>query len=277
MRLRQIILNLLSNALKFTDKGKVVISVRLLAQENEKLVIEFKITDSGIGIPAVKLNNIFNNFEQAFEQTSSLYGGTGLGLAISKQLVERQGGSISVKSEMGKGSVFSFTLAFDEANTETTTAVESTNDAPHALKDVSVLVAEDLPLNQLLLKIILGDLGFEIDIVGNGKLAVEKLASVIKEAQDSSVANNTAGKRSRAYDVILMDLQMPEMNGFEATTYIRNKMKSQIPIIALTADVTTVDVEKCLAAGMDDYISKPIDEDLLLSKIVKVLRNKREA
>ena len=117
------------------------------------------------------------------------------------------------------------------------------------IKNIKVLVVEDIALNQLLMKTLLDDFGFECDIAGNGKIAIEKL-------------------QNKSYDIILMDLQMPEMNGFEATEYIRNKMNSQIPIIALTADVTTVDLQKCKAVGMNDYISKPVDEKLLYSKIV---------
>ncbi len=122
-----------------------------------------------------------------------------------------------------------------------------------ALANIKVLVAEDIALNQLLIKLILSDFGFEFDIAGTGKIAIEKL-------------------QQNRYDIVLMDLQMPEMNGFEATDYIRNVMKSNIPIIALTADVTTVDVEKCKAVGMNDYISKPIEEKLLFSKMAKFLK-----
>jgi CheY-like chemotaxis protein len=121
------------------------------------------------------------------------------------------------------------------------------------MKNINVLVAEDMPLNQLLIKIILVDFGFEVDIAGNGKIAIEKL-------------------QQNKYDIVLMDLQMPEMNGFDATAYVRNTMNSDIPIIALTADVTSIDVEKARAVGMNDYISKPVDEQLLYSKIIKVLQ-----
>lgn len=259
LRLRQIILNLVSNAVKFTSKGKIIMSVKKLSEDIKKITIEFKVTDTGIGIPKDKLSNIFNNFEQATKETSSSYGGTGLGLAIVKQLVELQGGIIIVNSEIGKGSTFGFVLSFDknpsnsliESNDENDLVQTNPNDS-QKLENIRVLVVEDMALNQLLIKIILADFDFEVDIAENGKIAVQKL-------------------NSATYDIVLMDLQMPEMNGFEATTYIRNEMRSQIPIIALTADVTTVDIEKCLAVGMNDYISKPIDELLLYSKIVKSL------
>ena len=251
-RLHQIILNLLSNAVKFTNEGRITVSVDLLDEDDEKVTIEFSVKDTGIGIPENKIDKIFNNFEQVSAFTSRVYGGTGLGLAISKQLVELQGGSISVKSDLGKGSTFSFILNFEK--TSDTIEIESDSiEFVTEIKNLNVLVVEDVTLNQLLLKTILNDFGFKYDIADNGKIAIDKL-------------------QSNTYDIILMDLMMPEMNGFEATEYIRNKMDSKIPIIALTADVTTVDIEKCKAYGMNDYISKPIDEKLLLNKIVSLVK-----
>jgi len=260
MRLRQIILNLLSNAVKFTLKGKINFRVTVLKEYDEKIKIEFKIIDTGIGIRKERLCNIFNNFEQADTETSSLFGGSGLGLAIVKQLVELQGGTILVESEPGVGSTFGFVLTFDKSTSkseiETVKIPEQIQNiylTDNELKKVRVLVVEDMALNQLLIKIILLEFGFEIETVENGQLAIEKM-------------------KKNVYDIVLMDLQMPVMNGFEATAYIRDTMKSQIPIIALTADVTTVDVDKCKAVGMNDYISKPIDEKILYSKIMKCLK-----
>jgi len=253
VRLHQILLNLLSNAVKFTAKGKITVAVRLLHEDKKKATIEFAITDTGTGIPEDKLESIFENFQQATSSTSSTFGGTGLGLAICKQLVEKQGGSILVKSKVDEGSTFSFTLSFQKTNEEGKKEngeieLEKEN------KVIKVLLVEDVKLNQLLMKIILDDFKFKYDIADNGKIAVEKL-------------------QTETYDIILMDLQMPEMNGFEATEYIRNTMKSKIPIIALTADVTTVDVEKCKAAGMNDYVSKPLDERILYAKIIELLKS----
>jgi PAS domain S-box-containing protein len=247
-RLHQIILNLISNAVKFTTKGKITVNVKLLHQNEEKATVEFTITDTGIGIPENKLTKIFDNFQQASRDTSRLYGGTGLGLAIVKNLVEAQGGNIKVKSKINEGTAFSFVLDFKKTKAEVLADTEIM-ELDREIKDIKVLVVEDMALNQLLMKTLLDDFGFERDIVNNGKLAIEKL-------------------KAKAYDIILMDLQMPEMNGFETTEYIRKTMQSKIPIIALTADVTTVDLEKCKAAGMDDYIAKPVDERLLYSKIV---------
>lgn len=250
MRLRQIMLNLMSNAVKFTSGGKIKISVRLLKEDKKKATLEFAIADTGIGIPSAKIATIFENFQQASTGTSKMYGGTGLGLAIAKQLVELQGGSIAVKSKIDEGSTFSFIMIFQKTkdgvieNAATESVPKETE-----TKNIKVLVVEDIAFNQLLMKTLLDDFGFEHDIASNGKIAIEKLQ------------NNT-------YDVILMDLQMPEMDGFEATDYIRNTMNLNIPIIALTANVTTVDLEKCKAVGMNDYISKPVEEKLLYQKIV---------
>jgi len=252
IRFHQILINLLSNAIKFTAKGKIMVSVNLLSEDVEKVTLEIKVTDTGIGIAQNKMVTIFENFEQAQTNISTLYGGTGLGLAIVKQLVEKQGGTISVISKVDEGSTFSFILSFEK----TTASMVLENETGHyetEIKPLKVLVVEDVKLNQLLLKIILEDFKFDYDIADNGQMAIEKL-------------------QVNSYDIILMDLQMPIMNGFEATKYIRHKMNLQIPIIALTADVTTVDLEKCKAVGMNDYASKPLDEKILYSKILELVK-----
>ena len=254
VRLHQILLNLLSNAVKFTHKGKIEISVDLKHHDEESVTIEFAVADSGIGIDVTKIDSIFQPFEQAGFSTSNSYGGTGLGLAIVKQLIESQGGSIVLKSKINEGSTFSFTLPFGKTKIK----AENNAEAPISysqIENLRVLVAEDVALNQLLIKIILNDFGFEHEVVSNGKIAIDRL-------------------QENEYDIILMDMQMPVMNGFEATDYIRNILKSKIPIIALTADVTTVDVNKCIAFGMNDYISKPIEEKLLYNKMVELVHRK---
>ena len=252
VRLHQIILNLVSNAVKFTTKGKITVSVDLLHEDTDNVITQFSVTDTGIGIPEEKIGKIFENFQQASSGTSRLYGGTGLGLAIVKQLIEPQGGTIRVKSNLNEGSTFSFTLGFQKTNTDAELENEIM-ELDSEIKNIKVLVVEDIALNQLLMKTLLDDFGFDRDIAENGKIAIEKL-------------------KNKDYDIILMDLQMPEMNGFEATEYIRNTMNSNIPIIALTADVTTVDLAKCKAVGMNDYLAKPIDERVLYSKIVSILK-----
>ena len=251
VRLHQIILNLVSNAVKFTKAGTITVAVTLLEEDEAKVLVEFVVTDTGIGIGEDRMNTIFENFQQATSDTSRLFGGTGLGLAIVKQLVEAQGGSIHVKSRIEEGSDFCFLLSFKKTNEVAESEPASVlSDAP--LRSVKVLVVEDIALNQLLMRTLLDDFGFECDIAANGKLAIEKL-------------------QHKVYDIILMDLQMPELNGFEATEYIRKTLKLSIPIIALTADVTTADLAKCKSVGMDDYISKPVDERLLQSKIILFL------
>ncbi len=252
VRLHQVVLNLVSNAIKFTSHGKITVDVRMVSQDNEKAILRFSVSDTGIGIPPDRIESIFDNFQQATSGTSRLYGGTGLGLAIVKQLVTAQGGSIDVKSEVGKGSTFSFTLAFKKTK-EKILNPEDENEVDHkTAKNGRILVVEDVALNQLLMKTLLADFGYELEIAGNGRIAIEKL-------------------KDKKFDLILMDLQMPEMNGFAATEHIRNTLKLDLPIIALTADVTTVDLEKCKAIGMNDYISKPIDDKLLLKKLNKYL------
>jgi PAS domain S-box-containing protein len=252
VRLHQIILNLISNAIKFTLKGEIIVDISLLSEDDEKVLLEFSVADTGIGIAKNKITHIFENFQQATSETARLYGGTGLGLAIAKQLTESQGGTITVESILGKGSVFSVTLPFQKTHAEAASEIEI-EESDVTVENIKVLIVEDIPLNQLLMRTVLDEFGFEHDTADNGQVAIEKL-------------------RENSYDIILMDLHMPEMNGFEATEYIRKKMNSRIPIIALTADVTTADIKKCKSAGMNDYISKPLDEKLLYKKIIDLTK-----
>ena len=252
VRLHQIILNLVSNAVKFTTRGVITVGVKLLKEDEKTVAIQFNVSDTGIGITEHKIKTIFENFQQATSGTSRLYGGTGLGLAIVKQLVEGQNGDINVTSEVNEGSTFSFTLNFKKTKAEAELE-QVIVELDTEIKNIKILVVEDIALNQLLMKTLLDDFGFGCDIAANGKIAIEKL-------------------QNQTYDVILMDLQMPEMNGFDATEYIRKELNSKIPIIALTADVTTVDLAKCKAVGMNDYIAKPVDERLLYSKLIGLIK-----
>ncbi len=252
VRLHQIILNLVSNAVKFTIQGKIIVSVKLVEETDKDVIVEFAVSDTGIGIIESKIESIFENFQQASSGTSRIYGGTGLGLAIVKQLVEGQNGTINVTSVINEGSTFSFRLPFQKTNANVETP-EEIFALDTDLKNINVLVVEDIALNQLLMRTLLDDFGFNCDIAANGKIAIEKL-------------------RLKQYDIILMDLQMPIMNGFETTEYIRKTLNSDIPIVALTADVTTVDLDKCKEVGMNDYVSKPVDERLLYSKIIGILK-----
>ncbi len=258
VRLNQIMLNLVGNAVKFTSKGHIKVSISKIKDDAEQVTIRFDISDTGVGIPESDQKNIFEKFQQAGNTGKNVSGGTGLGLAIVKQLVELQGGRISVSSEINKGSTFSFLLSFKKTQEKIEhkpEAVEGPVLAEGAITGSRILLVEDIRPNQLLIKTLLEKYKCVIDIADNGRIAIEKL-------YDNS------------YDVVLMDLQMPEMNGIEATEYIRKIMQLDIPVIALTADVTTMNAKKCKTLGMNDYISKPVDEKILYSKILKFINRK---
>lgn len=255
-KLRQILLNLCGNSIKFTERGHVSIDIRLKEQENDNYTLLFIVTDTGIGIPESKLKTIFESFAQASGDTTRKYGGTGLGLTITKQLIELQGGAISVQSKENDGSQFLFTLSFKKESEllisdETPKTIIYTG-----LEGIKVLLAEDNSMNQILAKKILNKWNLEYEIAVNGKDAIEKL------------------NRSN-YDIILMDMHMPEMDGYEATRYIRKEMrppKSLVPIIAVTANAIMGEEEKCLAAGMNDYIAKPLNKEKLYKKMLILLK-----
>ena len=254
VRLHQVILNLVSNAVKFTSKGKITLQLNLLKEDAEKVDVQFSITDTGIGIAEDKLGLIFDNFQQAYTDSIQIFGGTGLGLSIVKKLIEAQGGSIAVKSKLGVGSSFTFNLPFYKTNESPVTEMQDGLLPSNTAGNINILVVEDIPLNQLLMKTLLAEMGFTYQVVGNAKEAIDNL--------QHTEAN---------FDIILMDLQMPEMDGFAAAGYIRNELKLDIPIIALTASVTAGSIEKCRAAGMNAYIGKPVDERLLLATIMNLL------
>ncbi len=260
VRLNQILLNLVSNAVKFTEKGVVHVVAKRVSEDEESIVIAFSVEDTGIGIPADKLESIFESFTQATYGTTRKFGGTGLGLAIAKQLVELQGGTMSVKSELKKGTTFTFTMPFLK-NTHATTGVEHKTPSKSGIhidnpianpEQIKVLLVEDNPINQLLSIKIFSRWGFELDIAENGKLALDKL-------------------EEHTYNLILMDLQMPEMDGYETTAYIRTQLHQydDLPIVAMTAHAIKDEKDKCLAIGMNDYISKPFDPKELYALIVK--------
>ncbi|MBG6063352.1 signal transduction histidine kinase/CheY-like chemotaxis protein [Flavobacterium sp. CG_9.1] len=251
-KLSQILVNLLGNALKFTEKGFVELVVTEVQETASECKLKFSIIDTGIGIPSDKVNSIFESFNQASNETTRKYGGTGLGLTITRNLVELQGGKISVESAVSKGSEFSFSLVYKKAEKGITMSPQLTNKtiAPDFLKEVKILLVEDNELNQLLAIKVFEKWGKEIDVAENGKKAIEKIEKT-------------------AYDIILLDIQMPEMDGIELANYIRSNMgeKAGIPIIALTAHATVEEERKCLENGMNDYLSKPYDFDVLLNKL----------
>lgn len=249
-RLTQIIINLVSNAIKFTEKGCVTVEA-ILSKNNDRVVdVLFKVTDTGIGIPEDKLDAVFERFNQASNDTTRKYGGTGLGLSIVKRLVELQGGTIRVESKLGKGSVFEFTLPLMQQTGELAKDLQANTTQTMApdKKGLRILLVEDNVINQKLAEKHLSNFGYSTDIAGNGKIALEKL-------------------QHSTYDLILMDMQMPEMDGYEAAVHIRNKMQLTIPIIAMTAHAMSGEKEKCMALGMNDYISKPFKAADLFQKI----------
>ncbi len=258
-RLSQILNNLIGNAIKFTEKGSVTLTVDVLEQDDASIFMEFSVVDTGIGISTEKLENIFDSFSQASSDTTRKYGGTGLGLAITKKLLELQDSQIMVESEPGKGSKFFFqlTLKPGKALPEENFSQQS-NRALQNLNGQKILLVEDNPVNVVVASQFLEDWGANIVVAENG----EKALAVLKE---------------QSFGLVLMDLQMPVMDGYEAAKRIRKELtKEQLPIIALTADAMQGVQEQIFEAGMNDYISKPFAPDDLYKKIVKNLRPEGE-
>lgn len=253
-RLSQVVLNLTANAIKFTSKGEVIVNAKLLSDEKDEVGIELMVKDTGIGIPKDKLATIFDAFTQANNDTARKYGGTGLGLSIVKQLASLQNGSVTVTSEEGKGACFYFKIKYKKAPASIDSYSTSLDVPIREVKKLNILLVEDNTMNQLLAMKVLSDWGWHVDMVENGIEAIEKLSQ-------------------KNFDIILMDIQMPEMDGYEATRQIRNKFsepKCNIPIMAMTAHVMPSEEEKCYKAGMNGYISKPFDTQTLYAKIVAI-------
>jgi signal transduction histidine kinase len=251
VKIKQILMNLIGNSVKFTKEGKVDVLMKYLGKKEDKNAIEIIVQDTGLGIPEDKLDAIFDSFKQADSSTTRKYGGTGLGLSIVKSLVELMGGSIKVESKLGEGSRFIVSLELEDAAATLDAVKKPKVSSFNDISKLKLLVAEDNNINREIIGLHLKKLGCHYDEVGNGILAVE-------------------GFESGQYDVILMDVQMPEMDGLEATRIIRNKEKAtncRIPIIALTASAMVEDIDKCLAAGMDAHISKPLKADKLRETI----------
>ena len=255
-RLNQILINLAGNAIKFTANGGVTIDINEINRQGNMSMLQFSIIDTGIGISEESISKIFDSFSQASSDTTRKFGGTGLGLTISKQLIELQGGTIQVKSELGKGTSFIFTIPYTIGEKKTGQEGPKHGDVNGVeLKGIRILLVEDNPFNQMVATDTLNDLipDLVIDIAENGLIALQMLS-------DSN------------YDVVLMDIQMPEMDGFEATKKIRemDAIKRATPIMAMTANVTPEEVSKCFEAGMDAYISKPFETQDLLNKLGKL-------
>jgi signal transduction histidine kinase/CheY-like chemotaxis protein len=253
VRLCQVITNLLSNAIKFTHKGSVILGYKTISETDAHTTIQFTVKDTGIGISNDKIDDIFEKFTQADQSTSSNYGGTGLGLTISKKLVELQGGKMDVISEPGKGSEFIFYLSFEKHVYVGSLPVPEKTANKKNLQGLKVLIAEDNKINAQVLSGFLKKWQVNFEIVGNGSDAVERLAH-------------------RDFDLILMDLQMPVMDGKEATLAIRNKKTASyfnIPIIALTADATSETQNTIDQYGFNQYLAKPFNPDALYRLLKK--------
>ncbi len=280
VRLRQVLLNLLGNAVKFTHKGEIIIGANVVDEDKNFITLHFYVSDTGIGIPEEKIHDIFTMFTQASSDTTRKYGGTGLGLAICKQLVELQGGEIYAKSKVGQGSTFAFQLRYKKYSevSEPVVKRDRTNQIPSFLQDAinsesfnqkngldstsiaepkpitnKILLAEDNEINQLLVVTMLKNWNYEIEVAFNGKEAVEKL-------------------QKEEFNLVLMDVHMPEMDGYQATKIIRETISKDLTIIAMTASALKGEAEKCIAAGMNDYIAKPFNKEAFKQKLASYLR-----
>ena len=248
-KLTQVLVNLVSNAVKFTNNGFVKVTAKLLEMDEVGQIIRFEVQDTGIGIQGENIDSIFKTFIQEDSTVSRKFGGTGLGLSISRSIIERMDGEIEVISEKGVGSVFHFTLRFLFAKQSSMTATSNKPSANQkSLKNCRILIAEDNPMNQMLISAILDKEEILYDITSNGERCIQRL----KESE---------------FDLILMDIQMPVMDGLLATKFIRNEMGSTIPIIALTANASKDDELIYRDAGMNDHLSKPFRQDALFEKI----------
>jgi len=256
VRLTQILVNLVNNAIKFTASGAIKINVSADYQKEDRIDILFSIKDTGIGIPANKVEAIFDRFQQADEDTTRKYGGTGLGLSIVKQLVDLQNGTIRVTSVLNEGTEFVFSIPYTIARESTgheDLKLYSSGETDLMDSHLKILVAEDNVMNQSLMGHLLSYWNIAFDIVKNGEEAIEAL-----QQQD--------------YRLLLMDIQMPLMDGYTATLKIRNELGMNIPIIAMTAHAMTGEREKCICYGMNEYISKPIREKELFQIMKKILK-----
>lgn len=252
LRLNQILLNLVSNAIKFTNEGSVNLCVTQTRAKGNLVQLEFRVQDTGIGIDKERFGKIFETFEQAASDTAHQYGGTGLGLAIVKKLAELKGGEISLESEPNKGTTFIFTNWYQVVGSSDEKRVKGIGDLP-SLQGMRILVAEDNSINQFMIEKVLQRWSVEVDIVENGELALERLLK-------------------KSYDLVLMDTNMPVMGGFETIKRIREELPEgvkDIPVISLSAAVLDEDQKKAIEAGANDVVAKPFDLNVLHHKIAK--------
>lgn len=253
-RITQVLMNLTGNAIKFTEKGKVTISAKVTAGTDDEPEVTFSVRDTGIGIPPDRIDKIFESFGQASSDTTRKYGGTGLGLTISKQLVEMHGGQLEVKSNVGEGSVFFFTVKYKRAEPPVD-AVRESSQAGIDMTGKRILLVEDNEFNQMVAVDTLQDLfpGIVVEIASNGTAAMQMAAE-------------------RDYGLVFMDIHLPDFDGFEITQYIRNKLtgpRQAVRICAMTASVTKEKIDECYLAGMNDYLMKPFTHEGLKERIYR--------
>jgi CheY-like chemotaxis protein len=251
-KINQVFVNLINNAIKFTDEGSVSVNCFVEATTKSHQMLKFEIVDTGIGIAKNNLSTVFQTFKQEDSSIARKYGGTGLGLSICKGIISSMGGSIELKSEKNKGSTFSFLLKFKKkiSKQDPSQPIEKTK--IKMFNNVKILIAEDNQLNQMLIKAILDKESIQYELAENGEQVLEKL-------------------KTTNFDLILMDIQMPIMDGVSATIEIRNNLKSSIPIIALTANASVSDELKYKEVGMNDHLSKPFKREDLFNKIKRQL------
>jgi CheY-like chemotaxis protein len=249
VKIRQIIMNLVGNAIKFTEKGVIDIDISISDQNERTIILDFSVVDIGIGISIENIERIFNRFEQGGIEITRKYGGTGLGLSISKNLVELHNSKLNVKSKLGEGSAFSFKIEYDKVSKNFIPIEKKSISNFENLKNVRILICEDNILNIKLIRNLLRKSETNLTIAENGRKAIAILLN------DSN------------FDLILMDIGMPEINGIEATKIIRGKMGLKIPIIGFTANSSNIERELCLSIGMNDYIKKTFISEEFLDKI----------
>jgi CheY-like chemotaxis protein/HPt (histidine-containing phosphotransfer) domain-containing protein len=256
LRLGQVTMNLLSNAIKFTSEGSIYMGCKLVNIVNKRYRLQFRVTDSGVGIKKEKQSQIFKSFQQEDDSTTREFGGSGLGLSIAKEIVELYGGKIWVESIKNKGSSFIFEIDFDLPKELKSPQIRMHNEFNiKSLNQAHILLVEDNDINRFLAKTILEKYHATVGLAENGKIAVDKV-------------------KKEPFDLILMDVQMPVMDGLMACTHIRKTLQSSIPIIALTANAIRGDSNKCFDAGMNDYITKPYEETDLITKIATLIPDK---
>ena len=253
LRITQVLVNLVNNAIKFTNQGSIDIRIDLLSESQNYQIIEFSVTDTGKGISKDKLERIFNSYEQEDEGISREFGGTGLGLTIAKEIVEKYDSTINVESEEGKGSRFFFVLKLAKIR-EVGFKLEETK-VEYDFQDIRILLVEDNHVNRFYAETIL----VQKDII-------------VEMAEDGSEAVNQI--QNNQYDLILMDMQMPVMNGLTATKIIRTQFMNETPIIGLSANTVTEDINNCFEVGMNGYVAKPFEPDVLFNKIAEILKLK---